>query len=417
LSPEQAPTFSGPHRPAALRFANAIGGVLGTLGLSPRLTLPALIRASGVRHAHLDEAGDAAFCDRLQTLLDDANGAARLSSVGRRVIHERFANLLGNRLRVRQWLREHPRTLDVPVEQPLFVVGAPRTGSTLLYRLLAQDPQARAPRLWEINAPVPPPVPDAQRGDPRFARCERELARIHKFLPALAIAHDLRAGEPDECFPLLETSALSPTFILYFHIAKYKARLESASPAEIRDGYANFRHQVQILLMRSEGRRWLGKSPAHLFFLDALADAFPDGGIVMTHRDPVESIPSLASLIAIIRSVSSDHVEPKEVGRATLDWFVESARRLAAARASIAPARVVDVTYARLVCDPVGAVREIYAHFDLPLTRLFERRMSDWLAANPQHKRGVHRYALEQFGLDRDQVAAATQTYRSRYLA
>jgi hypothetical protein len=412
-----APTYAGPRRPLPFRFANAAGAALRAIGVYPRLTLPALVRASGVKHARLDEAGDAAFRDRLQALLDDADGPAELHHVGRWVLRGGIANLIANRLRVREWMREHPRTLDVAVERPLFVVGQPRTGTTLLYRLLAQDPQSRAPKPWEVTAPVPPPVPDGERDDPRYRRCERQLARIHKYLPELAVVHDASASAPDECYPLLETSALSPTFYLYLDAPRYRTRLESASAGEIRECYTMFRHQVQILLTRAQGRRWVSKSPAHLYFLDALAETFPDGGMVVTHRDPAESIPSLASLTAILRSTISDRVDPQRVGGAALDWFVESARRTDAARAAIAPARVLDIAYSRLLSDPVGTVRDVYAHFGLPFTRVFERRISHWLAANPQHKAGVHRYTLEQFGLDRDQVSAATESYRQRYLS
>ena len=332
-SHESSPqTFAGPHSPLPLRVANAWGALLSGAGLrTPRLDIPALIRASRIRDADLDD-DDAMFRERLQALVDDAEGAARLNYVGRWAIRGRLANVIGNRLRARQWVRDHPATLDVPVDQPLFVVGQPRTGTTLLYMLLAQDPQARAPRLWEVNAPVPPPVPDGGLDDPRYRRCERDLARLHKYVPALAIAHDVHANEPDECYPLLETSGLSPTFFLYLDIPAYWARLKAASPAEVGDAYALFRRQVQILLMRAEGRRWVSKSPAHLCFLGALAQAFPGVGIVMTHREPADSIASLCSLVAIIRSASSDSVDPAHIGRATLDWFVEAATRADAAR-------------------------------------------------------------------------------------
>lgn len=411
---KSAPTFSGPHRPAGLRFANAVGAALSGAGLRlPRLDLRSLLRASKIDEARLDADDDAAFVERLQALLDDANGAARLNAVGRWIMHGRLSNVIANRLRVRQWLREHPRTEDVPVERPLFVVGQPRTGTTLLYLLLAQDPQARAPRLWEINAPVPPPLPDAGGDDPRYRRCERDLRRLHKYLPGLAVARDVAAGEPDECYPLLETAGFSPTFLLYLDVPGYWARLKSASAQEVAAAYALFRRQIQILLMRSEGRRWVSKSPAHLWFLDALAKTFPDAGFVATHREPVEAIPSLCSLTAIIRSASSDLVEPGHVGRVVLDWFGESQRRAQAARAGIEASRIVDVPYRHLVDAPIGVVGELYDRFRLPFTRLFERRMRDWLAAHPQHHRGVHRYTLDQFGL----TPAAVDEAATRYCA
>src|SRR5206468_1375030 len=163
-----------------------------------------------------------------------------------------------------------------------------------------------------------PPLPDGGHDDPRRVRCERELARLHKYSPGLAVAKDVHNDQPEECYPMLETSLLSPTFLLYLDIPSYWLRLKAAREDEVRATYGFFRQQIQILLARSEGRRWVSKSPAHLCFLDGLAAAFPDAGIVMTHREPLESIPSLCSLAAIIRSASSDRVDPRHIGDVTL---------------------------------------------------------------------------------------------------
>jgi hypothetical protein len=411
---DSAATFAGPYRPFALRVANAVGAILPS---RPRLTVESILAATRIDGARLDAPEDAAFVERLEALLADANRAGQLNHVGRWIVRAKLARIVANRLRVRQWVREHPATRDVALSTPLFIVGQPRTGTTLLYALLAQDPQARAPRVWEVNAPVPPPLPDGGRDDARYKRCRDDIARTMKYVPALAVAHDIGVDDPDECYPLLEASMLSPTFSLYFDIPAYWQRLKAATPGEVTQGYAFYREQLQVLLARSEGRRWVSKSPAHLCFLEGLASAFPDAHIVETHRDPLESIPSACSLTAIIRSASSDRVEPYRVGDATLDWFCEAERRSARARETLPAERFVDIAYERLIADPIGVVRDLYARCGLPLTRLAERRMSDWLATNPQHRHGVHRYSLAQFGLGEERVRAATADYRARYLS
>src|SRR5262249_31794262 len=160
-------------------------------------------------------------------------------------VRTRLVNAIARRLRARQWMRDHPATANVSVSSPLFIVGQPRTGTTLLYTLLAQDPQVRVPRLWEVNAPVPPPVPDGGRDDPRRARSEREPARLGKVLPELAVVHEhLHVDDPDECYPLLETSLMSPTFFLYLDVPAYCARLKAASGEEVRASYDFFRQQL-----------------------------------------------------------------------------------------------------------------------------------------------------------------------------
>ena len=407
-----SPTFSGARPPLLVRFLNGAGGWLRRRGLrAPRLDLESLSREAGFEPAP----GDADFLSRLGALLADAEGPARLNFVGRIAARRQFVTLLRNRALARRWIEEHPETLDVPVERPLFVVGQARTGTTLLYNLLAQDPGVRAPLLWELRRPVPPPDPATRETDPRVRAIERELRSVVSLVPAVMTAHALDPRGPEECYHLLETSAFSSTFLLYFDIPSYWNRLMAATPGETRAAYAEFRRQVQILQLRVRGARWLSKSPAHLFFLEALFDTLPGARVVLTHRDPLESIPSLCSLIAIVRGLCTDRLDPAAIGESTLGWYMQAWRRSEEARAA-AGDRVLDVAYRRLMADPLGAVRGIYERFGYPFTPAFEERMRAWLAANPQHKHGVHRYSLEQFGLDRDRVTQATEEYRRKRL-
>jgi hypothetical protein len=407
------PTFAGPHRPLLLRFLNAAGGGLRSMGMrSPRLDVESLFEKSGFDPS----AQDAGFVSRLRALLEDAEGPGQLNFVGRIATRRQLVTLLRNRSLARRWIADHPDTLQVPLERPLFVVGQARTGTTLLYNLLAQDPAARAPLLWELRQPVPPPDPAARETDPRIRGMERDLASLLSVAPAVMTAHALDPREPEECYHLAECSMFSATFLLYFEIPSYWKRLLAATPEEAGAAYAEFRRHIQILQYRFPGTHWVSKAPSHLFFLDALLATFPDARVIQTHRDPLESIPSLCSLIAIVRSFLTDHVDPRAIGDSSLGWYLEAHRRSEAARAG-AGDRLFDVTYPSLMSDPVGTVRTVYSRFGYPFTPEFEERIRSWLAGNPQHKHGVHRYSLEQFGLDRDRVEVATRTYRERHLS
>ncbi len=382
---------------------------------SPRLDLPSLLKATGIKGATLAGAEDMAFRLRLEALLEDVENA-RLNFLGRVVARHRFAGMLRNRLGVRQWIADHPETLEVPIRHPIFIVGHPRTGTTLLYELLALDPASRAPRLWEMDRLVPPSRPGDET-DERIAKFERDLATLQSFMPDIMIAHAVDARSPEECFPLLENTALSLSFFLYFDIPRYWERMKSVSDKEARDVYSDYRRQLQVLQSPAPGCFWLSKSPAHMYFLGELFGAFPDAHVIMPHREPLESIPSVCSLTAIVRSASSDDVQAASAGAAAFQWYLEVSHRAEAARSKADPARFIDVTYSNLLADPVGVVKSIYAHVGRSCSPEFERSMREWLAANPQHKHGVHRYSLAQFGLDADEVRKATSDYRARYLA
>jgi hypothetical protein len=235
-------------------------------------------------------------------------------------------------------------------------------------------------------------------------------------IPDVLTAHSMGTREPEECFPLLETSAFSFTFLLYFDVPTYWSRLRQASPTESQAAYGEYRRQVEILQTHTHHRRWLSKAPSHLIFLGELLRTFPDGCVILTHREPTESIPSLCSLISIVRSLYSDRVDRRAIGSSTLEWYLEASTRAEEARAATDPERLVDVPYPQLVADPIGTIRSIYHRLGDPVTPAFEEGMRAWLSRNPQHKHGVHRYSLDQFGLDADRIRAITSDYRRQRL-
>ena len=77
-------------------------------------------------------------------------------------------------------------------------------------------------------------------------------------------------------------------------------------------------HKRRLQYLQSGGvrsKRWLLKSPVHLMRLPELFEVYPDARIIMTHRHPVEVVPSTASLIFSVRSLYSDHEIPELTGK------------------------------------------------------------------------------------------------------
>jgi hypothetical protein len=150
-------------------------------------------------------------------------------------------------------------------------------------------------------------------------------------------------------------------------------------------------------------------------WLDTLLHVFPDALLVHTHRDPTAVLASVSSLMHGFRSAMSDHVDKHEVGREQLEAWTWGLQRTMAVRDRLAPDRVIDVQYDDTVSDPVGTVRRVYEHFGLDRTTAVDDGVRTYLAENPRDKHGAHRYTLEEFGLDRDEVDAAFASYRDRF--
>ena len=117
----------------------------------------------------LDDLGDPAWREGLDVLLDSVEREADLNDVGRMILRTWIDDRLVNRLRVVDWVRNHPEVRDEEIRRPLVVVGMLRTGSTLLCELLACDPANRPLMKWEGLNAIPPPVTATFRSDPRIA--------------------------------------------------------------------------------------------------------------------------------------------------------------------------------------------------------------------------------------------------------
>jgi hypothetical protein len=372
------------------------------------LSAEALLAEARAR-AGLADFGDPIFREGLDVLLDDL-ARVELSDLGRMVWRGRIVSQLESRLRVEDWIARHPAIPAQAVPAPVFVVGLPRTGSSALSHLLAQDPDTRSLRVWESAFPVPPPDPDAD-DDPRIAIAERNLTGLHQLSPQLAAMHEDTPTGPTENHDLLGMSFRTLHFEGMAWLPRYVAWWLGC---DMVPAYRFHRRVLQLLQSRGGPRRWHLKSPPDAFFLDAVLAVFPDARFVMTHRDPASVLGSVCSLIHTMQGITGAPAEPHALGAAERDTWAEGMRRALAVRARIGEERFADVHFHELVADPVGTIARAYDRLAISFTDAAERRIAAHAAANPRGRYGEHRYRLEDWGLDRAGVHAAFAFYTDR---
>lgn len=305
--------------------------------------------------------------------------------------------------------RQHHEVDDEVIDRPLFVLGLPRTGTTVLYGMLAADPTMRSPASWEVGRPFPPPVAD----DPaRIAAMDKDFDRFRKIAPGIDHIHPLGSHLPQECLALQAPEFASYEFVTAFPVPSYWEWLRHA---DVVPAYRFEKQFLQYLQSARRGEHWILKTPGHLMWLDALLEVFPDALLVQTHRNPTQVLASVSSLMSAMRGSVSDAVDPKSIGREQLEAWTWGMQRTMEIRDRLPEGRVVDVRYEDTVHDPIGTTRRVYEHFGLDLTPAVEQGVQDYLAANPRDKHGSHSYTLEEFGLDRDEVDAAFAGYRARF--
>lgn len=397
-----------PSTPAPLRMMNATANFLGNgwIGLDP----DQLMRAAE-RRTRLSDWGDAPFREALERLLESANCDAQLNATGRLLIRNYVNRILDNRLKIERDLQQHPAILDEEIRRPVFIVGLPRTGSTLLQRLLARDPQARSLQTWEMLFPSPPPEAATYDCDPRIAVTEKRLKMLDWMAPEFASAHELVAGEPEECVSLLQNTLQTYCFDLFGEFSTYRDWLASRPQLET---YAYYRMQLQLLQFKTDKDHWVLKSPFHLWGLDALLKTFPDAIIIQTHRDPVQVTPSLCSLFSVMHRLCSDATELESLGPVWLERLAQ-ANEIAIDLRQTEDERFIDLGYRELVSNPIKAARTIYERCGYTLSPTALTAMQSWMQSNPQHKRGKHHYTLEMFGLDTPRVEQRFARYRERF--
>ena len=356
------------------------------------------------REAGQDDFGALDFLEPMQLLIREFEANANADRTGRQVFAQTLLNSLKTRLFLRSALREHPEIAQQPIAAPLFVVGLPRTGTTLLQGLLARLSYLRTPLRWETDLPPVPPALAEQRDikwQIGFAQSQVDFA--NNLSPGLRIAHPLGALLPEECNPLMMTSFRSLLHCTFFRCQDYHDYLYRTRFLHAYDWH---KLHLQVLAFGAAPRTWLLKAPVHLASLGELLRIYPDARVVFTHRDPVAAIPSMGALTAALHKLMSPAHDKLEIGRDLMRNMatMEDAGYAARANWPVHAPRFIDIRYADLVSDPLRTVRSILRHFEMPEDDELPLRIAAYLRENGQHRQGRHSYNLADFGLREDEI-------------
>ena len=295
--------------PLPVRLLNMGGGALRAVGLETvKLNVDNLLRTAK-NNAGLDDFGEDDFIGPLKLLIKGLEEEAELSQLGRLIARNDILRNLENRLGIVALLQKHPEIEEQPIEKPLFVVGPPRSGTTIFHDLLAMDPDNRVPQSWEASYPLPPPETATYQSDPRIARCQSDLDQVDKLIPEFKKMHPMGALRAQECVTMTSVDATSMIYLAQFYVPTYDKWIMEC---EMHSALKWHRRYLQVLQWKCPGVRWALKSPQHMWHLEYVHREYPDALIVQTHRDPVKSVISMSSLTA--RAGQPD-VSPVDQGR------------------------------------------------------------------------------------------------------
>ncbi len=359
----------------------------------------------------LTDLGPDTWQEGLGELVSSLNDEARLNEMGELIMGAQIGMSLANRLRVVAWRAAHPEVSRKPIDAPVFILGLPRTGTTLLSYLLDADADNRSLLRCESFAATPPLDPATMADDPRVATAQAEMDALYAAAPEFKAIHFEAATGPTECVTVLGQDFRSVHFETLANVPSYGAWHEQC---DMVPAYRWHRSVLEVL-QRSWPGRWVLKSPCHNLSLDALDEVYPDARFVCTHRDPATVVGSLASLVSVLTGLGTDHDFDVYIGRRWLDLSTAMIDRFLAFRDGADPDRFVDIDYRALAADPFDTVADLYDRLGWPLTAEARSAMSAYVDANPKGRFGHHDYDLARFELDPAEVAERFATYRRRF--
>lgn len=376
--------------------------------MADQLSADALMNAAG-----LPEDIAAGTRPGLMAALDALGAETGLSEEGRGRALAQFQDNLARLAAIVSDRAANPEIADVVIDRPVFILGLPRCGTSILHALIGADPQVRTPLQWEVAAPSPPPEAATFDSDPRADGFDAYVAA--NFTGAWADvlkAHPIGARVPQECGMMLETAfqGINPTML--FSLPGY---YQWYRDADTRFGYQVHKMWLQHLAWKNPRKRWVLKVQEHAYHLPELMSVYPDAVLVQPHRDPVTVMASISRLIEVIRCVSFTQIDRASLGQELLHLWHDGQVRSMAWRKANPQVQVHDLRFKDIVADPVAAVRCVYAHADMDFTPETEAAVTGWWATNPSDKHGQHKYELAHYGLTREQVESVYSDYIATY--
>lgn len=391
-------------RPDWVRRINAmgdsVGGAAKLIPFDPEGLVQAAIDSTGGLCDFGDYDGD--WHARFLSLLTELEATADLHALGRLMTRQELLRGLRTRLLLTHARNESPAIADETIAAPVVITGPPRSGTSILFELLALDPNARAPLAWEALHPVPfgGAGEDALR---TMAECEQEFwADVQ---PEFAAIHELRSDLPVECVTLTLPSFTGGHWAMIANMPNWLPDYPAAMDYH--------RALLQALQYGGPPCNWVLKTPLYIVFIDLLFATYPDAWVVHTHRDPLKTEPSGSSTLATVRWERSDTAELPESGGLGLgDMMILLANRRAAGDL---PERIVDSHFTDLMAEPAAAVEKLYGQMNRPFLSEHADAIRRYIAAKPKGKFGQHKYSAEEWGFDPARLREKMLPYTDYY--
>ena len=385
-----------------------------TIKIAPVLERKNLLDMARKR-AGLTDFGDMWFIEPMDRFLQIANSEAKLTPAGAAAQTEVIVKGLTSRLRMVEDIRRNPAIIDEKVDVAGIILGLPRTGSTIFHRLLASAPGMTAIRWYEAQNFAPFPGEKASDPADRRAYAQGMIDGWLAAAPELASIHPLDPDAPDEEILILGQMFVSTMVEGMTFVPSFARWLNDYDQSKGHDDLKTILKYLQWQDPTRRGCKWILKSPSNLPYTEVAANAFPEALLIMTHRDPLDTVPSYVSMQAALYKLSSTLTD-EEVGNFWFPRLVEWMQRFEAARTRIGEERFIDINYRNVAREPFAEAERVLSRIGIPADPSIETALKEFMAGNQREQRPTHDYSLERFGLDAEAIKHSFARYRERFI-
>ena len=364
----------------------------------------------------LSDFGDEWFFPNIDVFIESLNSQARLSSEGYYGAEQMIIGALVNRLRHKNLIKMNPQILDEAVDVKAVLTGLPRTGSTMLHRMLASAPELTSVKWFEAQNYTPLENEDYNDPTPRKDIAKDILNFMLKKIPELMSIHPMDIDQADEEVIILGQLFSSSMLESTYFVPDYANWLNNQNPGK---SYSDLIEILQSLQWQDPSRKnksWILKTPGHLMSLGAVVKYFPGAKIIMTHRDPVSTVPSYCSMESTLYKMNTDIISDFEIGNYWLDRLSEWLNNFIEVRNSIPDDRFIDINYLDLVEAPEKIGTQVLKSIHINDDILTKEMMENWIKANKRENRQKHNYKLSDYGLTRESISNKFKDYIEKYL-
>ncbi|BBX08482.1 sulfotransferase family protein [Mycolicibacterium aichiense] len=372
--------------------------------------------AQAVQQAGSDDlADDDGFADRLAAHVAAIESDTGLRQLIRSSLRARVIRKIRNRLSLTDLLKRYPEIESIPIERPLIVVGMPRSGTTHLVNLIAQDRRRRALPYWEAEDPIPAlgQGPDVFGVDPRYTRVKAEHEALMASTPYVAAMHDRFPEAIEEEVELLDLDMAG--YVLEWHARVPGWRDFYLGLDQVRH-YAYLKKILQALTFLRGPRTWVLKSPQHAEQLGPLMTTFPDATVAFTHRDPVAVIQSAITMMAYSDRLRRTSIDPDWL----VDYWSDRIHRLLSAcvrdRDLVPADRSVDIGFHHLNGNEMPVLTALYGQAGIDVPPKVAKRFGAYIDDNRRGAKGRIPYDLRRhFGVEPDDLRSRFAFYFERF--